>query len=226
MQQVTNLWNRVSVTTKITVGSLLVSILFLFVCFIFFGVAVSIPEITGQTDNPLSAIALVFACLSGLGAILLALPAIFWGIQRVTNIGKKSASKSLFPLDVQNAFAAIALSIIAVDGYISEIEIQAFSITLAKRLLFRNYNVDNIAAEEIAIVIHEQGFEYLVSEAKHVLSYDLRETAFAMAADLALADGYADENEQYYLAVLYQILEIPQQTADKIIDVINIKNRG
>lgn len=230
MQQVTDLWNKTSLISKITFGSLLTAVAFVFVCFFLVGISVVISEAAGQGNNMISRVSRfigTFGCLFGLGAIVFILPSILiWGFRLFSNRNKKNSRNQLFPLDVQNAFAAIALSVMAVDGHVSGIEIQTVGLILGKKRLFRNYNVDNLALNEILTVLQEQGFEYMIREAKYVLSYDLRETAFTMATDLAVADGYLDEGEQYYLTLLYQLLELPEQTAIKIIDVIEIKNRG
>ena len=55
---------------------------------------------------------------------------------------------------------------------------------------------------------------------------DLTETAFAIATDIVLADGEVTEEEQKLLNDLFQLLEIPEETAIKIIDVMLIKNQG
>ena len=54
----------------------------------------------------------------------------------------------------------------------------------------------------------------------------LKETAFAIAVDIALADGYLDPSEQECLEDLFLGLEVSEELATKIIEVIMIKNRG
>jgi tellurite resistance protein len=66
----------------------------------------------------------------------------------------------------------------------------------------------------------------LLNAAITALPHDLTETAFAIATDIVLADGEVTEEEQKLLNDLFQLLEIPEETAIKIIDVMLIKNQG
>lgn len=66
----------------------------------------------------------------------------------------------------------------------------------------------------------------LVDQAKAALSQDMRETAFAIATDLVLSDRTVTPQEQAFLEDLYRILEIPSATAQQIVQVMTIKNRG
>jgi tellurite resistance protein len=62
--------------------------------------------------------------------------------------------------------------------------------------------------------------------AKESLPKELRETAFAVATDLALADGELGGKEKEILTKIQQIMEIPEDKAVTIIEVILIKNKG
>ncbi|HML25844.1 MAG TPA: hypothetical protein PKC27_04000 [Methanomethylovorans sp.] len=61
---------------------------------------------------------------------------------------------------------------------------------------------------------------------KEVLQADLRETAFAVAADLTLADGVLAKGEKAILTKIQESLEVPEDKAVTIIEVMLIKNRG
>jgi tellurite resistance protein len=54
----------------------------------------------------------------------------------------------------------------------------------------------------------------------------MRETAFAVATDLALADGEIASREKDVLTKIQQSLGIPEDKAVNIIEVMLIKNKG
>lgn len=54
----------------------------------------------------------------------------------------------------------------------------------------------------------------------------LHETAFAVATDLVLADGDVTEEEEKILTYLSQSLNIPENTANEIVRVMLIRNKG
>jgi hypothetical protein len=54
----------------------------------------------------------------------------------------------------------------------------------------------------------------------------LRATTFALAADLALADGRIGDREKMFIDELQTVLQVDEATAVKIIEVLLIKNRG
>jgi hypothetical protein len=54
----------------------------------------------------------------------------------------------------------------------------------------------------------------------------LRATTFALATDLALADGRIGDKEKAFIDELQTVLQIDEATAVKIVEVLLIKNRG
>ncbi len=65
-----------------------------------------------------------------------------------------------------------------------------------------------------------------MTSSKEVLQADLRETAFAVAADLTLADGVLAKGEKDILTKIQESLDVPEDKAANIIEVMLIKNRG
>jgi hypothetical protein len=59
-----------------------------------------------------------------------------------------------------------------------------------------------------------------------VLPEELRDTAFANACDLLLADGGIEDEEKEFLDSLQRKLEIPGDQAISIVEVMVIKNKG
>jgi hypothetical protein len=126
------------------------------------------------------------------------------------------------------AIACIALVAIAADGYLSDQEGQDMTITLSRMELFKDHPAEMIHGlfDRLLQLLKQEGPETMIRQAKAALPDDLRETAFAIATDLVLSDKTVTPQEQAFLEDLYRILEIPGDTALKIVQVMNIKNRG
>jgi hypothetical protein len=126
------------------------------------------------------------------------------------------------------ALASIAMVAIAADGYMAEQEGQDMTMLLSRMSLFSSYSSDalNYLFDLLLDRLKQEGPGILVSEAKAALSQELRETAFAIATDLVLSDRTVTPQEQAFLEDLYRILDIPSTTAQQIVQVMTIKNRG
>lgn len=135
---------------------------------------------------------------------------------------------SAIQLNPTEAFAAIALIAVAADGYITGSESQAITTTFSRMQLFTNYSGEKMRAmiDQLLNQLQEQGSQALLTAALPKLPVELRETVFAVVTDITLADGEITEEEESLLDSLYSSLEIPEETATKIIDVMLIKNKG
>ncbi|MDY6902861.1 MAG: tellurite resistance TerB family protein [Cyanobacteriota bacterium] len=138
-----------------------------------------------------------------------------------------SQSRVQNALTQAEAFAAIALIAIASDGNLSKKQARDIYKVLSNLKPLNSQSEDDIHSmfEVLSGIIRHEGVNNLFDAAKDSLSDDLRETAFAVAADLVLADGILIE-EQDFLIELYQALRIQRETGQKIIEVMFIKNRG
>lgn len=126
------------------------------------------------------------------------------------------------------AFAAIALIAVGADGYAADSEVQSVMTSLSRMQLFRSYPNDVMRKmfDRLLNILQRQGPETLMAQAVASLPHELQETAFAITTDIVLADGEVTEEEEEFLNQLYRTLEISEETAVKIIDVMLIKNRG
>jgi len=131
-------------------------------------------------------------------------------------------------LNKEEAFAAVSLAAIAADGEITADEARGLVTSLLRMKLFANYNDKQISAmfNKLTGIIKREGVGALVTSSKEVLSAELRETAFAVAADLTLADGVLAKDEKDILSKIQESLIISEDTAVNIIEVMLIKNRG
>ena len=71
---------------------------------------------------------------------------------------------------------------------------------------------------------HSQSF--LLNKSIEALPHDLRETAFAVAVDLIFADGNVEKAEKELIENIKEAINIPDDLAIKIVEVMAIKNRG
>jgi tellurite resistance protein len=126
------------------------------------------------------------------------------------------------------SFAAIALAAVASDGYLSDEEAQSIPFILSRMKLFQAYSDDMMRRlfDKLLGKLKRDGVAALFLAAKDSLPENLRETAFAIATDLILADGIVTTEEKEFLDELYQALDIPEEVATKVIDVMLIKNQG
>ena len=126
------------------------------------------------------------------------------------------------------AFAAITLAAIASDGYLNDAEVQALSLGLSRMKLFQTYSDEARAKllDRFLTLIRQDGFSKLFERAKSYLPKDLRDTVFAVATDLILADGLVTDEERQFLEQLQRSLELSDEAALEIVRVILIKNKG
>ena len=131
-------------------------------------------------------------------------------------------------LSPAEAFAAITLSAIASDGYLADEEISGLINSLNRMHLFKSYSGDVMRRmfDKLFGILKREGVSALFSAAKGALPYELQSSAFAVATDLVLADGVVTEQERNFLSELHHALEIPDDLAMKIVEVMMIKNRG
>jgi hypothetical protein len=142
--------------------------------------------------------------------------------------GNAPKSPATETLSAAEAFASIALVAIAADGYLSDQEAEDMTILLSRMKLFSSYPEDVLhrMLDNLLSQLKQYGPNQLISRAKPALPEDLRDTAFAVATDLVLSDRTVTQQEQAFLDDLYRILEIPDEAALKIVQVMTIKNRG
>lgn len=136
-----------------------------------------------------------------------------------------TSASSLSPAE---AVAGIMVVAISSDGYLSDEEIATLGSTLSRMQLFRSYSDDVMRKlfDKLFGVQKRQGTDALLQLAKASIPYELGATVFAICTDLIMADGTIEPKEEAFLERLYALLEVPQETALQIIQVMLIKNKG
>ena len=139
---------------------------------------------------------------------------------------KNLAQQSLAyrPGSEQEAWVAILCACMSVDGDVSDIEIN----DMARMLVFKNKFQDVDIASHFKLATQAKmrvGFFSLVESSAPMVSEDDRPTLLAVATDLVLSDGVLTDKEKELIEFLAKQLNIEEQTAMKIIEVILLKNK-
>lgn len=131
-------------------------------------------------------------------------------------------------LSQAEALAAIAVAALAADGYLLDEERQSLVSAMAGLQVFKKYSSQQRLKllEKLFDLLRQKGAHTLVHSAKDALPPKLRETAFAVAINMVMADGTLVESEREFLRQLEQVLEIPDAVASQMVKSMLIKNKG
>jgi uncharacterized tellurite resistance protein B-like protein len=128
----------------------------------------------------------------------------------------------------QESVAGVLFLTVAADGNISDEERELFIGTSNRMKLLRSQNADefNAMIAKIRGVLDKRGFDDTLAMAACAVPAELRETTFALCADLVFADGSVESQEMAFLEAVQHALEIPDALALKVAEILQIKNRG
>ena len=120
------------------------------------------------------------------------------------------------------------LAVVAADGHISDEEAQDFNARTNRMKLFAGHGGAPFSQmiDKLFRLLKKDGPNGLMQRSAQALPPDLRATAFAVSADMVFADGSVDEDEQALIGGLQNALGIPDDLAEKIVEVLHIKNSG
>ncbi len=144
------------------------------------------------------------------------------------SVFRKSTTDGTIALSPPESFAAILVIAMAADGYATDEEVRALRDSLYRMQLFKRFDEEHMAKmiDKLLGIMQRQGPDALFQGAQASLPDELRETAYAVAADMTLTDGTLDASEQEFLSELATALAIPTATADLLVTAMTIKNRG
>ncbi len=131
-------------------------------------------------------------------------------------------------LTVHESFAGVLVAATASDGHISSEEAQGLVTILQRMTMFENWSDERFGnmLDRLLATIKRQGVDDALQKFTQGLPQELKETVFANACDLVLADGIVEEEEKEYLNNLQRLLQISGDQAITIVQVMVIKNRG
>ncbi len=107
----------------------------------------------------------------------------------------------------------------AADGSMSDSELERISLMVKFLPAFRNFDLDElprITTECTEILQREDGIDVALGRVEAALSPALCETAYALACDIAAADGEAKQEELRLLEMMRDQLNIERLTAAAI----------
>ncbi|MEQ8785240.1 MAG: tellurite resistance TerB family protein [Pirellulaceae bacterium] len=138
--------------------------------------------------------------------------------------GMESNSK----LTPQEAFAGILLGASACDGHIADDEVQGLVTALIRMKLYQRYTGKhyNQTLNKLHGFLKRKGVDALIDACTQTLPQELNYTAFANACEIVLADGVVEPDEKVFIDRLRAKLNIDNETARMIAEVMVVKNRG
>jgi tellurite resistance protein len=144
---------------------------------------------------------------------------------KASDFFKGGASKSSkLELTAPEALMAVSILAVSADGKMAQEEKQILAANHVR--LFSSYSRAEFQElfKKVLTLVHKYKPLDVFVAAKNGLTPKLRQTAFALAADLVLADGVFTQEEQDLLVELWESLEIKDEIGQKIIEVMMIKN--
>ena len=127
--------------------------------------------------------------------------------------------------DEKEAFLAIIYAAIAADGVVEPEEMNTLAVTLANRAIFRGIDL-NGTLKRINKIHKESGSVLgIIEAAAPKVRENYKNTIFATAVDFLLSDGEVASAEEKMLYDLKAALNISDEVAKNIVDVIVIKNK-
>lgn len=130
-------------------------------------------------------------------------------------------------LNKQESFVGVLYAIIAADGQITNEEAQDFMTMVSRARIMSSItgNQWRDIMNKISKLVKKGGPEGLVNLAVQNIPNDIRAGVFAYACELVFADGHADEDEQKLLDIIKKELDIEDELAYKVAEVVMIKNK-
>jgi tellurite resistance protein len=129
-------------------------------------------------------------------------------------------------LDADDVFIALLIAAMDASGHVSPEEAaRAHNIIWSMRR-FRNRSGERVGRtiERMKSLIESHGASTVLEGSARKIPARLRPAAFAVAADIALADGRMKRSEARFLQALAVDLGLSKDVADAILRVIRIKN--
>lgn len=139
--------------------------------------------------------------------------------------GGMEGSSKLTP---QESFAGVLLAASACDGHISDDEVQGLITAIIRMKMFQRYTGRqfNQTMNKLHKFLEKKGVDALIDACVQTLPVEIHKAAFANACDIVLADGVVEPDEKAFIDKLRAKLQVDDDTAKKIAQVMVIKNKG
>ena len=134
--------------------------------------------------------------------------------------------RNALSLTQREALAAVLVAATASDGVIDQKELYRLVGSLVEKSMFRTSGDLGTVLKRASEHVQRHGATAVIDVAVKAIEESLRPTAYALAADLVLANSMVESKERSFLDELQRKLGIDDATALKIVEVVAIKNRG
>lgn len=122
-------------------------------------------------------------------------------------------------MSIHSALVHVMVLTACADKQVADEEIRQMSEMVSVWPVFRSYDTDQLSADIescMAFLEREDGIEELMQAVSDVLPARLSETAYALACDVAAADGTATQTELEVLMIVRQSLGVGRLPAAAI----------
>lgn len=112
------------------------------------------------------------------------------------------------------------------DGVIEDAEwdvLKSYWFTLPE---FKGKVFDDVLADANKVVAHHGDLKASVKALGEIENEVVRKKLFVLAADLAMSSGDVDENEDELLEAMQRLLNIDNDLATKVLEVLSLKYAG
>lgn len=142
-------------------------------------------------------------------------------------LGEESAFSEA-PFGPQEGYAGVLLCASACDGHIADEEAQSLHLILSQKKLYQRLSEQQFGSmmDRLLGALKRKGPENLLDKCYPVVPPELRESVFANAVDIVLANGTVDNDEKEFIDGLKNKLELDGQRAKTIVKVMVYKNQG
>lgn len=139
--------------------------------------------------------------------------------------GGMEASPKLSP---QEAFMGILLGASGCDGHIAEDEVSGLFTVISRMKLYQRFTDKHFSQSigKVHGIYKKKGVDALIDACVETIPAELRDTAFANACDIVLADGVIESDEKQFVENLCKKLNVDRKLAHEIVQVMVTKNKG
>lgn len=127
----------------------------------------------------------------------------------------------------QQAIMTIVLAAVKADGQVSREEVMRVRAMCSLSPIFASNSSDqDVAVINFADNVTTQMGDQAIAKAVEALTPELRETAFAFACDMVLADGILAADEERFIANLADKCSISESVGKAVIMTTLVRNRA
>lgn len=129
--------------------------------------------------------------------------------------------------DTQRAVMTIVITALAADGEVDDEEVARMRSMCARSPIFaHNSKQEDDRVIDFALASIRRLGNDALGRAAAALTPPLRETAFAFAVEIVMADGHVGAQEEAFIDRLVRLLEVDEDVARAVIGVTAIRARG